>query len=97
MSRQKSEIIESGLPSEQEEAIQQNLKFCYNSKVKITNGFYKGYKGTIKDFKHKKYGEGKFETIEIFYIVDIEGEKKTITINENSLKKDFRIKIPFTK
>lgn len=88
-------MVENGLPSEQEESINTKLKFSYKQKVRIVEGFYKGYIGTVTDYHYKQYSEGKFETIEIFYVIDLDKEKRSITINEKSLRKELKFVIPF--
>ena len=55
-------------------------KLTYNQYVKLVDGFYKGYKGTIKDFRVEKHL--------VFYDVDVEIEQelKTMTVEEKFLK-----------
>ena len=58
-----------------------DTKFSYKQKVKITKGFYKGYKAVIKS-----YIETKANNEEIIYSVKIDGEGQEIKVSESSLR-----------
>lgn len=61
--------------------MKQKPTFSYNEKVKITDGFYKGYVGIIKNFK-----EGKEE---FTYDIDLklDGKSSIKTVEESDVRK----------
>lgn len=58
-----------------------NCKYSYNQKVRISKGFYKGFKGVIQKVEETKEG--------VAYEVLLSNDNKTIKILEPYLTKTF--------
>lgn len=67
------------------------IKFRYNQKVVVATGFYKGFKGQIKDIQSKMEKDKYTEREVITYIVEVDAKDKIITekYSENDLRSSF--------
>ena len=66
----------------------QEMRFNYGKKVKVTTGFYKGYKGRVVDVKQEsvKYGDTKINKIVYTVEIVIKNSTKKLDFYEENLK-----------
>lgn len=61
------------------------MKFFYNNKVKVINGFYTGQVGLIKEYSTELFSRK--ITYQVSIVLDERGNTRYLEIDENDLEK----------